>query len=153
MHHVSISLFVFKFYYFFLIFTMLFPFSLIWGHIVHMGIQFPNDISSESTQQIRCPKVMDTPMEAFYQSCSNNCDISKFEFSRVFLSFFFFFIFVMVSHGSYGRKSFKQHRLWKYRTDSLLQIHVILLGRVYTKVVKILNVFAIFCSSFRRLAC
>ncbi len=62
-----------------------------------MGVKISNDISSESMQQIHSPKIMLTPGEGLYQSCSKNCVISNFGF----LAFFFvlFWAFSMVVNG------------------------------------------------------
>ena len=43
-----------------------------------------NDISSESTHQTHSPKVIHTPRDGLYQSCSKNCEISNFDFFFVF---------------------------------------------------------------------
>ncbi len=54
-----------------------------------MGVKISNDISSDSTHQIHFPKIMHTPGEGLYQSCSKNCEISNFGF----LAFFFVLLF------------------------------------------------------------
>ncbi len=68
-----------------------------------MGVKISNDISSESTHQIHSQKIMHTPGEGLYQSCSKNCEISNFGFLPIF--------FVFVNMGPYGGKSFKRHLL------------------------------------------
>ena len=43
-----------------------------------MGVKVRNDISSESTHQIRSLQIMHTPNRGLYQSCSKNCDFFYF---------------------------------------------------------------------------
>ncbi len=43
-----------------------------------MGVKISNDISSESAHQIHSQKIMHTPGEGLYQSCSKNCEILDF---------------------------------------------------------------------------
>ncbi len=53
-----------------------------------MGVKISNDISSESTHQIHSQKIMHTPGEGLYQSCSKNCEISNFGFLAIFFCSF-----------------------------------------------------------------
>ncbi len=43
-----------------------------------MGENISYDISSESTHQIHSQKIMHTPGEGLYHSCSKNCEILDF---------------------------------------------------------------------------
>ncbi len=61
-------------------FTILLSFSLAWDH---MGVTITDDISSKSTHQIHCQKVMHITTEGIYQNCSKNC--SNFGFCYFFL--------------------------------------------------------------------
>ncbi len=66
----------------------------------HMGEKNSIDIS-ESTHRIHSPKIMHTPRQGLYQSCS------------IFRSIFdFFFLFVFVNIWPYGGKTFKRHLVW-----------------------------------------
>ncbi len=52
-----------------------------------MGEKISNDISSESMYQIHSQKIMRTPGEGLYQSCSKNSESLNFEFLANFCSF------------------------------------------------------------------
>ncbi len=62
-----------------------------------MLVKISNDIPSESTHQIHSQKIMHTPEEGLYQSCSKNCEISNFGFLAIF--FVLFWAFSMVVNG------------------------------------------------------
>ncbi len=88
-HSISRSI---LFYFHFFIFYNCFFF--------HMGEKNSIDIS-ESTHRIHSPKIMHTPRQGLYQSCS------------IFRSIFdFFFLFVFVNIWPYGGKTFKRHLVW-----------------------------------------
>ena len=59
----------------------------IFATIGSYGRKISNDISSESMHQINSPKIMHTPGEGLYQSCSKNCEISNFGVLPFFFSF------------------------------------------------------------------
>ncbi len=100
-------------------------FSLTWDH----GRKKSNDISSEITHQIHYPKIMHTPREGLYQSCSKNCELSNFEF----LPFFFM---SSLTYGTRSGQSFKRHLLWKNTPDLLPKIHIYSWGESLSNLLK-----------------
>ncbi len=53
-----------------------------------MGAKTPDDILTESTQQICSPKFRHTPKKGLYRSCIKNCEISNFGFLTTFIVLF-----------------------------------------------------------------
>ncbi len=64
-----------------------------------MGVKISNDISSDSMQQIHSQKIMHTPGEGLYQSCSKNCELSNFGVWAIFFFIVLFWAFSMVVNG------------------------------------------------------
>ncbi len=87
-----------------------------------MALQTSNDILSESAQQTSSQRVMHTPRKGLYQSCIQNCEFEIL----YFLAFFFQKASPLKEHSRFVPQS-----------------SCILMGRVSTKVVKIIVNFEI----------
>ena len=135
-HHISRPFFFFCLFCFFLenfaflIFYEYFSCSLTWDHREKKP-QTTSLLKLRNTDSLQKKKKnMHTCREGLYQSCKKICEISNFGFLPIF---FFFFVFVDI--GPYGRKKFQMTSCLTEHNRFALKNSCMLLGMVSTKVV------------------